>query len=471
MTFELPRGIAVIDAGFTNTKIVLFSAAGELIAQRNEASHHAEGPPYRHTNPEPMVQMMRAALPELDRVLPIDVVVPCAHGAALACLAGDGSLAMPVMDYTAEPPAEIVADYEKIMPDFAESCCPLLPMALTHGLQLYWQQRAFPERFARITNVIPWIQYVGFRLAGRAATEITGMSCQSHLIDVAHGGPSSLVRKQGWQSLFPPMVKAWETIGHLKPEFRGENFRGGAGVLAGIHDSSANYLRCLAGGLDRFTLVSTGTWSICLDSSTAIAELREELDTASNTDIFGRAIATSRFFGGKEFEILAGTKEALPSLNQVALLVSRNVMALPSFTCSSGPMPGSGGRGRILGACDDAERASLASLYCALMVSEQLDAVGSRHNVIVDGPFATNPVFLAVLAQLRCGQKVFASELRDGTAAGAACLALMAEGRLPRIELQLAPVAPPSIGGLERYQAIWKKRARENSQAVAHRSG
>ncbi|HUR42646.1 MAG TPA: FGGY family carbohydrate kinase [Aestuariivirga sp.] len=458
---ELPRGIAVVDAGFTNTKILLFSAAGELIAQRTAASAHVEGPPYRHTDPDPMVQMMRAALPELDRILPIDAVVPCAHGAALACLASDGSLAMPVMDYTAEPPEEIVADYKKIMPSFAESGCPLLPMALTHGLQLYWQQRVFPEEFASITNVMPWIQYVAFRLAGRAVIEITGMSCQSHLVDVMHGGLSSLVCKQGWKSLFPPMVKAWETIGDLKPEFRGGNFRGVGRVLAGIHDSSANYLRYLAGGLDRFTLVSTGTWSICLDNTTAIGALREELDTVSNTDIFGRTVATSRFFGGKEFEILAGPAPvAGRSLDHVTSFVERNIMALPSFTWSSGPMPGSGNRGRILGECQDAERASLASLYCALMVSEQLDAIGARHRVIVDGPFASNPVFLAVLAQLRGGQKLFASELRHGTAAGAACLALMAGERLPRIELQLAPVAAPGIEGLEHYQGLWKKSAR-----------
>ncbi|MBI3674037.1 MAG: L-fuculose kinase [Rhizobiales bacterium] len=455
-----PRGIAVVDVGATNTKIVLFSAEGSPVAERKRASRHVEGPPYRHIDPQPMVELVAEALPELDKLVPIDVIVPCAHGAALACLAADGSLALPVVDYTDEPPAGIVADYRKIMPPFAETYCPLLPMALTHGLQLYWQEQAFPEAFAGIATVIPWIQYVGFRLCGRAVTEITSMSCQTHLVDVAHGGPSSLVKRRGWTKLFPPLARAWDTIGSLKSEFRGVSFRGEARVLAGIHDSSANYLRYLAAGRDHFTLLSTGTWVISFDTDTPVDALREDYDTSTNTNIFGKTVATSRFFGGKEFEILAGEAAAAePTLAAAADLAVRGVLALPSFTGSPGPMPGTGNRGRILGElpAGDTPRVSLASLYCALMVAEQLDLLGSRHEVIADGPFARNPVFLALLAQLRPGQKVLASDLRDGTTAGAACLALMQNDRLPHIGLSLNQVAPASIPGLAGYQSRWRQ--------------
>ena len=113
MSFERPRGIAVADVGYTNTKIMLFSPDLVPVAERKIASRHREGPPYRNIDPEPMVALCREALPELDRILPVDAVVPCAHGAALACLAADGSLAMPVMDYTSEPPPDIVADYRR----------------------------------------------------------------------------------------------------------------------------------------------------------------------------------------------------------------------------------------------------------------------------------------------------------------------------------------------------------------------
>jgi len=458
MRTSLPRGIAVTDVGYTNTKLVLFSPDGQPVAERKAQSAHRAGPPYRWIDPEPMVAFLSAALAELDAILPVDVVVPSAHGAALALLKTDGSLAMPVMDYQSEPPADIVADYREVMPKFAECYCPLLPLALTHGLQLYWQQRAWPEQFAQTQTIIPWIQYVGFRLAGRAVTEITSMSCQTHLMNVADGGLSSLVTGQGWAAKFPAMAKAWEAIGTLKPEFRGPAFRGRGEVLAGIHDSSANYVRYLAGGFGQFTLLSTGTWSISFDTAATVSDLREDYDTATNTDIFGRNVATSRFFGGKEYELVAGEAvNVAPRLDDVAEFIADGVLALPSFSGSAGPMPGTEGRGAIIGEVSSAAgRASLASLYCALMVSEQLDHVKSRHDIIVDGPFAQNPVLMAVLAELRPGQRVLASALRDGTTAGAACLALMRDGKLPHIDITVVQTGSAGLGGLADYQRRWK---------------
>ena len=462
MSFHKPRGIAVIDAGATNIKIALFDDQGRLLDDRKVASRHVEGPPYRHIDPEPMVALCRSALPELDRILPIDAVVPCAHGAALACLDAAGDLALPVMDYTAEPPAEITAAYKTIMPAFDEAFCPLLPMALTHGLQLYWQEQAWPDDFAKVAQVIPWIQYVGFRLSGKAVTEISSMSCQTHLMNTKHQRLSSLVRRCGWEHLFPPLVKAWETIGTLKPEYRGAGFRGAGRVLGGVHDSTANFMRYVCAGLDHFTLVSTGTWCISFDPATSLGDLDPARDTNTNTDVLGRTVACSRFFGGREFEVISGgaTAEAA-SLDDVARLVKRGTVAWPSFTDSGGPVPDSGGKGWIEGPPPSSPgmRASLAALYCAQMVSEQFDAIASWHDIIVDGPFAQNAVLMAVLAQLRKGQKVMASDLRDGTTVGAATMALIDDGRLPTIALKLKHIAPSAINELEAYHSSWKEKA------------
>ncbi len=124
MRENAPRGIAVVDVGYTNIKIALFSPQGELVAKREGQSRHVDGPPYKHIDPEPMVELCRTALPELDRILPVDAIVPCAHGAAMACLDARGALAMPVMDYMCDPPADIVADYRHVMPGFEEAFCP-----------------------------------------------------------------------------------------------------------------------------------------------------------------------------------------------------------------------------------------------------------------------------------------------------------------------------------------------------------
>lgn len=459
-----PRGIAVVDVGATNSKVALFDAALNVVAERKVASTHRPAPPYAQIDPAPLAVFLAETLPALDRILPIDTIVPAAHGAALALIAEDGRLAMPVMDYMAVPPEEVIAEYRRIEPPFSETFGPLLPMALTHGLQLYWQETRFPQEFARVATVVPWIQYVSYLLSGVAAVEISSISCQSQLVDVKARTYSSLAHKRGWDRFFPPMAMAWDVLGPLKADYRGEDFQGRGAVLAGVHDSSANYLRYLAAGAGSFTLLSTGTWIIGFDTDADLDGLDKDRDTVSNTDVLGRVVASCRFFGGKEFEIIAkGAPAEAAQLETVKRLMARGTIPLASFTDSGGPMPGTGGKGRIIGPQVEsaAERSSIGALYCALMCDQSLDAIGSRARIIIDGPFAENPVFLAILAALRPGQPVLASDLRDGTTAGAAVLALMeGSGKLPQIGLNLRPVTPAKIEGLERYRADWLARSR-----------
>lgn len=99
------------------------------------------------------------------------------------------------------------------------------------------------------------------------------------------------------------------------------------------------------------------------------------------------------------------------------------------------------------------------------MVDRSLAAVKSKGDIIVDGPFAKNPVFLSVLAALRPKQKVLASQLRDGTAQGAMVLALMGEnGKLPELALSLDRIEPRAPAMIASYAAKWRKLAAEQAQ-------
>jgi sugar (pentulose or hexulose) kinase len=310
-----------------------------------------------------------------------------------------------------------------------------------------------------------WIQYVGFCLSGVAVSEISSMSCQTHLMDVNTGRLSSFVRAMGWEKFFPPFAKAWEPIGSLREKFRGKAFRGAGQVLAGVHDSNGNYLRYLAAGRKKFTLLSTGTWIIAFDTEARLQSLDESRGMVSNTDVLGNHVVCCRFFGGKEFEILGeGVPGDKATLDAVQDLIAQSTFALPYFSDSiDGPVPHrSGSRGRVVGPAPASpeQKASLASLYCALMVSESLTSIGSRCDIIVDGPFSENLVFLSVLAQLRPGQNLFASDLRDGTTAGAACLGLMRHGNLPHVPLSLARIHASELAGLRDYAVAWLDLAR-----------
>ncbi len=453
-----PRSIAVVDVGFTNTKVILYDASLQVIAERKIISPHRDGRSYREIDVAQILNFAAQALIELDSVTPIDAIVPSAHGACIVSLKADGSLAVPVMDYMSEPPPEVLANYKKLMPSFEESYSPLLPMALTHAVQLFWQQSVLPGVFAQTTTILPLMQYIAFGLGGRAVTEVSSMSCQSHLVDMRSGKPSSISRTQGWDRLYAPQVKAWDVVGTFTTKLNGHGK-----IRAGVHDSNANFLRYLAGGQKHFTLLSTGTWIIGFDTDADMLKLDHGRDIVANKSVFGKTVACSRFFGGKEFEVLAqGASGSDASQSAVAKLISQGTFARPSFTDSGGPVPGTGGKGRMTGPAPATpeERASLASLYCALMASESLNALQSAHMVIVDGPFSQNGVFLSVLAALRPQQTIMASEAQDGTAAGAACLALMPDGALPHIALAMRKVVPSRIYALSHYQSQWKEASR-----------
>lgn len=453
-----PRGIAVLDVGSTNTKLLLFDAGLRVVAEEKAASARRDGPPYAALDPETTLALAARVLPAFDRVLPVDAVVPCTHGSALALLGADGVPVLPLMAYWAEPPADLRESYRREAPPAAEVACPLNPMALTLGLQLHWQAAAFPEAFGRVAAILPYAQYLAHRLGGRPVSEVTALGAQTQLWAVGANLFSSLARARGWDRLFAPMVPAWEAVGRV-PGLTGEGR-----ILAGLHDSNANWLRYLAAGTAGFTLLSTGSWIIGFDDRTEVAALDPARDTAANTDVFGRPVASARFFGGVEFATLAeGAPAAAAGLPALARLIGRGTMALPSFTDSGGPLPGTGGRGRIAGPPPEGaeERASLAALYCALMTAELLDALGSAGRIVIDGPFAANPVYAACLAALRVPQPVATSRLTDGTAAGAAVLALMGPGgALPRCPLDLAPVAPAAVPGLAAHAAAWRALAR-----------
>ena len=234
-----------------------------------------------------------------------------------------------------------------------------------------------------------------------------------------NGELSSVVRQRGWADRFAPLTRAWDDIGELKREFRPAAFSGRGRILCGVHDSDANYLRYLAAGFDELALLSTGTFIIGFESQTDILRLDPHRETFSFTNVFGQPIGCCGFFGGGEFDkLLAGASPSAASAADVEAIIAHSVFALPSFSDTGGPVAGSGNRGRIEGPFSGAlaQRASLATLYTALMTSEALDAVESRSPIVIDGPFARNDLFCSLLGGVAAAptRRLVAAAGRDG---------------------------------------------------------
>jgi len=452
--------VVVFDVGKTHVKLLAIeSGGGDVIGALQTGNRPIDQSPYLHVDVDAIFLWLIEALTEFATHFKIDVIIPCAYGSTAALIDDDG-LVLPMMDYEAEPPFDIKQAYAEIAPAFDEVCCPINPGGLTLARQLFWQSRHFADLFKRARWILPAAQYWAWRLSGVVASEVTSLGAQTQLWNPRTHSASSLATSEGWSGKLPPLRKAFDQLGPLRSELA-KTIGCGASpppVLAGIHDSNANYARYLAAGFERFTLISSGTWLITFDSDLALDDLDPDRDMVSNTDLEGRPVACTRFMGGREFFEIAGGDglDCIPSMADVATLIESGTMALPSFTDSGGPFPGTGNRGRIVGAAPKSlmERAALASVYTALMVAVDLDLIGSRGQVIVDGSFADNRIFMTLLAVLRPSQSITASRAKNGTALGAALL----WGWPKTVGFDHEPVARGDVDGLLAYAEAWRQR-------------
>jgi len=256
----------------------------------------------------------------------------------------------------------------------------------------------------------------------------------------------------------PSMHRASEPLGKIRASFdAATGLPENCAVSCGIHDSNASYLRFL---MDRereaFTVVSSGTWTIVMANRGDLRRLREERDMLANVNIFSAPIATARYMGGREYEIIAqGSDE--PTIDALIEVLSRGAMVLPSFA-SAGPY--SGRRGTIEGAEDltGPQRAALATLYSALMTAQLLDLLGTAGEIFIDGPLARNPLFGGLL-----GACVPVGTVRTYPEGGGTRVAAHLAGVPSPQAGALRNVTPLRIPGLLEYQANWRHRLEEKS--------
>lgn len=417
--------IAVIDIGKTNVKLTVVDPAGKSLHQVQMPNRVRLDGPYPHHDVDAIWAWLLESLAAYGRSGDIDAIVTTTHGATMALLAGDG-LALPVLDYEYEGVEAISADYDAIRPQFRETGSPALPAGLNLGRQLYWLESGFPESFAAVTELLPYPQYWGYRLCGVKATEVTSLGCHTDLWNPSKRDYSSLAVGRGWQRLMPPLRRADEVLGCVDPELaRVTGLRRETRIVCGVHDSNASYFCHRIGREPPFSVVSSGTWTICMAAGADPARLDESADMLANVDVFGDPVPCARFMGGREFAAIAGEGAAgpEPDMTSVKRILSAGIFALPAFASQGGPF-----RFRQGGVVPEMpagkmERAALGALYCALMTDYCLDALGAAGDLVIEGSLARNSVFLGILAALRCEQAVIPSSDSTGTTIGAACLA------------------------------------------------
>lgn len=447
----MPERILVIDIGKTNAKAAVVEAATlTQVDVLSRPSRVLPGPPYPHADTEGIWSFLLEAIRTLHARHRVDAISITAHGATAALLDSAGRLALPILDYEHPGPDSLAAAYDALAPAFAETGTPKLPGGLVVARQLFWQFATFPDDAARADRIVMYPQYWAYRLTGVAASEATSLGCHTDLWNPAARDFSSLVESQGWRSLFPPLRAASDCLGPVAADVvAATGLDPATPVFCGIHDSNASLLPHLRSQPAPFAVVSTGTWVIVMAIGGGMPHLDPARDTLVNVNAFGDPVPSARFMGGREWELTR--PDPLPAPAPVARLLERGVFLLPSVVTGSGPFPDRPARWTREDIAPD-ERASALSLYLALMTATCLDLVAADGPTLVEGPFARNDLYVAMLAAATRRSVLLPAPGSTGTSLGAALLTLPE----PPATRASPDAAPPSDPELARYAARWR---------------
>jgi sugar (pentulose or hexulose) kinase len=448
--------IALLDIGKTNAKVSLVDPeSGAEIRGSRRANAVVQGSSMRELDVEGIGQWLLDALrdaPHRDR---IRTIVPVAHGAA-AVLVDRAHRVIVAPDYEDSCFERVNAAYRQQRDAYPSTYSPDLPLGLNLGRQLFFLQEAQPQLFSQAAHALLYPQFWAWRLSGVMASEVTSLGCHSDLWLPRKQSFSKLAQARGWNNLFPPTRLASDVLGPISAEVAAATgLDPQCQVTCGIHDSNASYLKFLT-TRDReapFTVISSGTWTVVMANRADLACLREDRDMLASVDAFGSPVATARFMGGREYEAIAGT-DSRPNAPALLNVIERQSMALPAFA-SGGPFAGREGRLVNADNLSGSERASVATLYVALMSELLIEMLGAEGDVLIDGPLATNPLFGSILGELLPTRSVQLSRGDGGNTRAACYLAGFHDAPTPA--MTQAPAI--SLKSLPAYREAWRKLA------------
>ncbi len=447
------KTIAVIDVGKTNAKLALVDAATLAeIAVVTRPNTPLQGPPYPHFDLAGHWDFFLHHLGRFHAQHGVGAISVTTHGAAAVLLDADGNLATPMLDYEHPGPDDLAADYNALRPDFALTGSPRLPMGLNLGAQLHWLLATQPGLRDRVAHVLTYPQYWGWRLTGQMACDVCSLGCHTDLWDPRKGRFSPLVEKLGLTGKIAPPRRPAEGLGTLRPDLAAQTgLSPQTPVSVGIHDSNASLLPYLSGRTGPFSVVSTGTWVICMAMNGIRTELDPARDVLVNVNALGTACPSARFMGGREYEVIRQGDTTPPTPADRAAALAGPIHLLPSVEPASGPFPGHQMRWTQSPATPG-QRLLALSWYLALMTRTCLDLAGAEGPVIIEGPFARNADYLAMLSALSPGWVQVAASA-TGTSVGAAMLCLTA----PPLPATSPVQVPADQGALAAYAAHWRK--------------
>ena len=451
--------VAVIDIGKTNAKLAIVDAAERReIDVLTKPNTTVNGPPYPHFDVSAIWQFVISGLKIFAQKYRIKAITVTTHGACVALLNQQGELAAPILDYEYSGPDRCREAYEKIRPPFKLTGSPRLAGGLNVGAQIYWQLLQQPELKRNVSSIVMYPQYWTYRLCGVLANEPTSLGAHTDLWSPATGSFSTLVDTLGIADKIAPPRPSTEVLGTLTTAIANcTGLPADTPVYCGIHDSNASLYTHLNNMQPPFSVVSTGTWVVCMSPGSVNHPLDETRDTLLNVSVQGKPVPSSRFMGGREYDYLFRTYQAEQTHTVNTEVLKKSSFILPAVESTTGPFPHVTYRWTIDPLLLSAEeRYNVISFYLALMTATCLSLCHSTGPVIVEGPFTKNIPFCTMLSVATGCEVLGDTGGTTGTSIGAALLAFSSSNEGKNHYTNLA--ANVDRVALQAYCKAWQQR-------------
>jgi L-fuculokinase len=431
--------IAILDVGKTNKKLFLFDELYNIVWDDScELAETTDEDGYPCENLNLLNTWVREVLIDAKKKVNVEIraVNFSAYGASFVHIDGNGEPFMPLYNYLKPFPEKIKQQfYHQYGGELVFSMLTASPVlgSLNSGMQLYRIKNEKPERFGKIKYSLHLPQYLGWLITGKACSDITSIGCHTILWNFSEDYYHEWVYRESIIDKLPPIQSSGTVHSVLsdKCDFLPADCLAGIG----LHDSSAAMIPYLENFREPFVLISTGTWCISMNpfnrEPLTIAELQN--DCLCYMTFKGQPMKASRLFAGYEHEqqvarlaeYFSKDKNYYHSTVFDPEIIFR-LKAGPDSLALKRPHSTFGVSGfaqRDLTSFtrfEEAYHRLLMDIMDQQLISTKLILINSVKRIFVDGGFSRNPVYMRLLAAAFPSIEVFAANITQASAMGAA---------------------------------------------------
>lgn len=293
----------IFDIGKTNKKLYIFNENFESVFYESWAFDEImddDGFPSENL-PGLAKWIVDSTKNMLKKIPQINKINFSAYGASLVHLDNKGEIATPFYNYLKPFPEKLKDHFFKDSLDgesFAMQTSSPFMGFLNSGLQLIYLKYERPMLFKRIKHSLHFPQYLSSLLSQNYQTEYTSLGCHTGIWNFNKRDYAKWVIEEGLENLFPEIHPS-----HTVFDCQIENKSLKVGI--GVHDSSSALIPYLKSIQNPFVLISTGTWSICINPFNSDTLTKSELqkDCLNFMGVSGKPLKASRLFLGQELKM------------------------------------------------------------------------------------------------------------------------------------------------------------------------